>query len=109
MPGRISARRVQPTGSDNQDQVLKGLESGEIKLDGGVDSKTFFAMLLQNTKEGYFSDPIYGGNKGLGAWKMIGFRAHIMTTRNGCPATESVFPTQPWASKAVRLEGSLKP
>jgi gluconate 2-dehydrogenase gamma chain len=60
-------------GADNQDKVLKGLESGEIKLDGGVDSKTFFAMLLQNTKEGYFSDPIYGGNKDMGAWKMIGF------------------------------------
>jgi gluconate 2-dehydrogenase gamma chain len=36
-------------------------------------AKTFFAMLLQNTKEGYFSDPIYGGNKDMGAWKMIGF------------------------------------
>jgi gluconate 2-dehydrogenase gamma chain len=59
--------------ADDQDKVLKGLESGEIKLDGGVDSKSFFAMLLQNTKEGYFSDPIYGGNKDMGAWKMIGF------------------------------------
>ncbi len=57
----------------DQDGVLKGLESGTIKLDGGVDSKTFFAMLLQNTKEGYFSDPIYGGNKDMAAWKMIGF------------------------------------
>jgi gluconate 2-dehydrogenase gamma chain len=57
----------------DQDKVLKGLESGDIKLDGGVDSKPFFAMLLQNTKEGYFSDPIYGGNKDMGAWKMIGF------------------------------------
>src|ERR1700689_391564 len=39
----------------DQDKVLKGLESGEIALDNGVDSKSFFAMLLQNTKEGYFS------------------------------------------------------
>jgi len=57
----------------DQDKVLKGLESGEIQLENGVDSKTFFAMLLQNTKEGYFSDPIYGGNKDMAAWKMIGF------------------------------------
>jgi gluconate 2-dehydrogenase gamma chain len=57
----------------DRDTVLKGLESGQIQLDGGVDSKAFFAMLLQNTKEGYFSDPIYGGNKDMGAWKMIGF------------------------------------
>jgi gluconate 2-dehydrogenase gamma chain len=56
-----------------QDKLLKGLESGDVKLDGGADSKSFFAMLLQNTKEGYFSDPIYGGNKDMAAWKMIGF------------------------------------
>jgi gluconate 2-dehydrogenase gamma chain len=59
--------------AEDQDKVLKGLESGKITLDDGVDSKTFFAMLLQNTKEGYFSDPIYGGNKDMAAWKMIGF------------------------------------
>ncbi len=59
--------------SADQDQVLKGLESGAVQLDDGVDSKSFFAMLLQNTKEGYFSDPIYGGNKDMAAWKMIGF------------------------------------
>jgi gluconate 2-dehydrogenase gamma chain len=57
----------------DQDKALKGLESGAITLEGGVDSKSFFAMLLQNTKEGYFSDPIYGGNKDMAAWKMIGF------------------------------------
>jgi gluconate 2-dehydrogenase gamma chain len=57
----------------DQDGLLKALESGGIKLNDGVDGKTFFAMLLQNTKEGYFSDPIYGGNKDMGAWKMIGF------------------------------------
>jgi gluconate 2-dehydrogenase gamma chain len=60
-------------GAADQDKVLKGLEAGQVQLGGGVDAKTFFAMLLQNTKEGYFSDPIYGGNKDLSAWKMIGF------------------------------------
>jgi len=57
----------------DQDKVLKGIESGDVMLDAGVDGKSFFAMLLQNTKEGYFADPIYGGNKDMGAWKMIGF------------------------------------
>jgi gluconate 2-dehydrogenase gamma chain len=57
----------------DQDKVLKGLEAGTIQLGGGVEAKAFFAMLLQNTKEGYFSDPIYGGNKDMAAWKMIGF------------------------------------
>jgi gluconate 2-dehydrogenase gamma chain len=55
-----------------QDQVLKGLESGEVKFDN-ISAKTFFSFLLQNTKEGYLSDPIHGGNKNAGSWKMIGF------------------------------------
>ena len=79
----------------DQDKLLKGMESGDLKLDGGVDAKSFFAMLLQNTKEGYFSDPIYGGNKDMGAWKMIGFPgAHYnykdWVTRHGEPVP---FPT----------------
>ena len=38
---------------------------------GGVPSKTFFESLLQMTIEGYFCDPVYGGNKGMAAWAMI--------------------------------------
>jgi gluconate 2-dehydrogenase gamma chain len=59
--------------AEEQDKVLRGLEGNEVALEGGVDAKTFFDMLLQNTKEGYFSDPIYGGNKEMAAWKMIGY------------------------------------
>ena len=59
--------------NDDRDTVLKELEGGKVELDDGVDAKMFFTMLLQNTKEGYFGDPIYGGNKDMGAWKMIGF------------------------------------
>lgn len=55
-----------------QDEVLKGLEAGSVTLDG-VGATDFFGFLLQNTKEGYFSDPIHGGNKNAAAWKMIGF------------------------------------
>ena len=40
---------------------------------GAVDSKAFFEILLQNTKEGFFADPVYGGNRDMAAWKMIGF------------------------------------
>lgn len=59
--------------ADRQDALLKTMESGDLKLDGPITSKAFFTMFLQNVLEGYFSDPIYGGNKGGAAWKMIGF------------------------------------
>ncbi|WP_411878162.1 gluconate 2-dehydrogenase subunit 3 family protein [Polaromonas sp. YR568] len=55
-----------------QDQLLKGLESGEVKFDT-LSSQTFFGFLLQNTKEGYLSDPMHGGNRNAASWKMIGF------------------------------------
>jgi gluconate 2-dehydrogenase gamma chain len=57
----------------DQDALLKQMESGDLKLNGNVKSDAFFTMFLQNVKEGYFSDPIYGGNKNGAAWKMIGF------------------------------------
>ena len=59
--------------ADRQDALLKQMESGDLKLEGPITSKAFFTMFLQNVLEGYFSDPIYGGNKGGAAWKMIGF------------------------------------
>ncbi|MCU4119457.1 gluconate 2-dehydrogenase subunit 3 family protein [Variovorax sp. N23] len=55
-----------------QDEVLKGLDGGTLQF-AEVGAKDFFTFLLQNTKEGYFSDPIHGGNKNAVAWKMIGF------------------------------------
>ncbi len=57
---------------DVRDDVLHKLEKGEIKLEQ-LPAAAFFTLLLTNTKEGYFADPMYGGNKQMGAWKMIGF------------------------------------
>ena len=56
-----------------QDEVLNALEGGNAQLGGEVDAKAFFSLLLQNTLEGYFADPIYGGNREMGPWRMIGF------------------------------------
>jgi gluconate 2-dehydrogenase gamma chain len=60
---------------DQQDAVLKDWEAGKIdlKLKSGMSSRAFFELVLQNTMEGFFADPLYGGNKGMASWKMIGF------------------------------------
>ena len=55
-----------------QDSVLTDLENGTLDFEN-VSGTSFFGFLLQNTKEGYLADPIHGGNKNLGSWKMIGF------------------------------------
>lgn len=65
----------------DQDQLLAALEKGEPELQG-VKAKGFFAMLLQNTIEGFFSDPLYGGNRDMVGWKLIGFPGARYDHRN---------------------------
>jgi gluconate 2-dehydrogenase gamma chain len=57
---------------DQQDSYLKALEAGGKNLNG-VPSDVFFAHLLEGTLEGFFSDPVYGGNRDMVSWRMIGF------------------------------------
>jgi gluconate 2-dehydrogenase gamma chain len=57
---------------DHQDAYLAHLEEDSKEL-GGVPSNVFFAHLWECTVEGYFSDPVYGGNRDMAAWRMIGF------------------------------------
>jgi len=59
--------------SDAQkDEVMSGLEEDTVKLDG-ANGRVFFEHLLTNTQEGFFADPVYGGNRDMAGWKMIGF------------------------------------
>ena len=60
---------------EQQDEVLAGLDGGKIKLKlkPGFTTKEFFELVLQNTMEGFFADPLYGGNKNMAGWKMVGF------------------------------------
>jgi gluconate 2-dehydrogenase gamma chain len=58
--------------AQDQDAYLKALQTGHTDLNG-VPSNVFFESLLELTIEGYFSDPVYGGNKDMVAWKAIGF------------------------------------
>ena len=55
-----------------QDEVLRGMESGALELEG-ADAQSFFEQLVKDTQQGFFADPIYGGNRDMCAWKMIGF------------------------------------
>ena len=57
---------------DQQDGYLRKLEAGGKDLDG-VPSEVFFAHLWGSTLEGFFADPVYGGNRDMISWRMIGF------------------------------------
>ena len=68
----FSNRSFSELHTTEQDAVLTDLEKGALEFEN-VSGKSFFGFLLQNTKEGYLADPIHGGNKNMGSWKMIGF------------------------------------
>jgi|ERR1700733_3844590 gluconate 2-dehydrogenase gamma chain len=55
-----------------QDRFLTALETGTVQL-SGLPAKAFFTQLWGNVREGYFADPLYGGNRGMVGWKLIGF------------------------------------
>lgn len=54
-----------------QDDVLRQLQANKIPFK--AEARDFFALLLQNTKEGFFADPMYGGNYKMAGWKHVGF------------------------------------
>jgi gluconate 2-dehydrogenase gamma chain len=68
----VAGKRFVALDGTTQDGLLAQMEDGRAELHD-IPSNLLFDMLLQNTKEGYFSDPIHGGNKHMGGWKMIGF------------------------------------
>lgn len=55
-----------------QDAILSQVQKDEVLMPE-LRSGDFFAFLLQNTKEGYFADPKYGGNYDMASWVYIGF------------------------------------
>ncbi|RCW87097.1 gluconate 2-dehydrogenase gamma chain [Paracoccus lutimaris] len=57
---------------DRRDAILADLETGKITLDG-IPAELFFEQVLANTMEGFFADPIHGGNKDMVSWRMLGF------------------------------------
>lgn len=78
---KYGGKRFAELTGDQQDEVIKGLEDGSFKLDG-PDAQDFFKMILKDTQTGFLADPIYGGNKDMASWKMIGFPGAHYDYRN---------------------------
>jgi len=57
---------------DQRAEALTAMESGKSLFED-FDAKAFFQRLLAITMEGFFSDPIYGGNRNKASWRMLGF------------------------------------
>ena len=65
-----------------------------MKFDG-VDGKAFFQQVLANTREGFFADPLYGGNRNMSGWNMIGFPGARYDYRDWVERHNERFPLPP--------------
>jgi gluconate 2-dehydrogenase gamma chain len=65
----------------DREAALKLLDSGKAELNG-VNGRQFFEALLLVTMEGFFADPVYGGNRNMVAWKMVGYPGLPATYRS---------------------------
>jgi gluconate 2-dehydrogenase gamma chain len=79
---------------DEKDKILSGLEKGQVQLEG-ASGRTFFEHLLQNTREGFFADPVYGGNRDMVGWKMIGFPGARYDYRDWVERHNEPYPLPP--------------
>jgi gluconate 2-dehydrogenase gamma chain len=87
---------------DKQDAFLKQLEKGLVSLEE-IPAAAFFAQLLENTREGYLSDPQYGGNRGMAAWKWIGFPGARADFTDWIDRPGQLYPLGPAAIRGSRL------
>lgn len=56
-----------------QDAVLEDVEDGEADTFDDPSGEDLFALLVQHTIEGMFGDPMYGGNRDMVGWQLIGY------------------------------------
>ena len=65
-------RRFEELDDREREETLHALESDAVPLES-MPSTVFFQLLWSNTVEGFFGDPLYGGNRAKVGWELIGF------------------------------------
>jgi gluconate 2-dehydrogenase gamma chain len=77
-----------------QDDILKELDAETLKLKG-ADGKAFFDQVLTDAQQGFFADPIYGGNRDMVSWRMIGYPGARYDYRDWVQRHNEKFPLPP--------------
>jgi gluconate 2-dehydrogenase gamma chain len=69
---KYAGRAFAELGDSDKDDILSGLEQRKVKLEG-ADGNAFFLQMITDVQQGFFADPIYGGNRDMVGWRMIGY------------------------------------
>jgi gluconate 2-dehydrogenase gamma chain len=105
--------------AEQQDSILAGLERPTLQFEAGLEEVQavagfapvepalqqtsteieldFFPLLALHTRQGFYADSIYGGNKNRVGWKLIGFEGpeSLAETHAGRFTTLPFFAEQP--------------
>jgi gluconate 2-dehydrogenase gamma chain len=82
-----------------RDATLKAMEAGTAEF-ADFNAKPFFEALYQSAMEGFFADPIYGGNRDMVGWKLVGFPGVRYDYRDVMDK-----PNQPYTLPPVGMQG----
>lgn len=102
----FSGKRFHDLTPVEQEKLLADLKSGSLELKE-IKGTAFFSLLLQNTQEAFFADPIYGGNRDMVGWKLIGFPGARYDYRDWVERHNEVYPLPP-VSIMGRSEWTIK-
>ncbi|MGE8632282.1 MAG: gluconate 2-dehydrogenase subunit 3 family protein [Achromobacter piechaudii] len=80
-----------------QDAWLHDLQAGKVDF-SPLPSDVFFQAMLDATIEGFFSDPLYGGNVDMVGWKLVGFPGAYASFSNDIERHGVI-----WAGKPVSI------
>lgn len=104
----FGSKNFKESSAETQDRILEKLsdrpkpepirfdihEVYYSRLQGNTDQdKTFFDTLCLHVRQGFYSDPVYGGNKDQIGWKVIGFPGpkSLKDTIDGTYTTDHYF------------------
>ncbi|HEX4307639.1 MAG TPA: gluconate 2-dehydrogenase subunit 3 family protein [Solirubrobacterales bacterium] len=74
--GSAGADSFEDLSGGAQVKLLEGLEEGKaagLSSAEKAEVEATFPLVLEHMREGMFGDPMYGGNKGLAGWELIGY------------------------------------
>ncbi len=91
---RFAGKSYRDIPADQQVDLIRQMEKGSLVL-ANANARAFFEVILKNTQEGFFADPIYGGNRDMVGWKMIGFPGAIYDYRDWVGRHNERYPNPP--------------
>lgn len=65
-------RRFEALAYAERNALLHEIRDGKLDF-ASIPARAWLSQALNDAIEGYFSDPVHGGNAGMESWKMVGF------------------------------------